>query len=292
MTKTTVNVFYQTPVDSRQIETVAVVLFPQNSRDETILYAARFAARYGASLHCIYAKPQPNVSVNYYAPVPAHYPDLLEQDIQEMADATCLAVEGVCERFGVDLHWTCESTDVVALARHHLKLADIGIVGQPSGEGRRHQASTINSLIIESIRPIVIVPEGGWNGPIGEKVMIAWDDSQQAARAVNDSLPVLYQATNVVDVVSVPSDSTDNITNAKVDEICSFLMSHGVDVNPFVPKASSVGTGSAILNLAAVDKADLLVMGAWGHSRAREYLFGGVTRSMLAGATLPLLVSH
>jgi len=292
MTKTTLNVFYQSPVNSHQIETVAVVLFPQNSRDETILYAARFAARYGASLHCIYARPQPNVSVNYYAPVPPYYPDLLEQDIQEMADAIYAEAERVCERFGVDLHWTCESTEVVALARHHLKLADVGIVGQPSGEGRRHQTSTINSLIIHAIRPIVIVPEGGWNGPIGEKVMIAWDDSQQAARAVNDSLPILYQATDVIDVVSVPTDPTDNVTNVKVDEICSFLDGHGVRVNPFVPKASSVGTGSAILNLAAVDKADLLVMGAWGHSRAREYLFGGVTRSMLAEARLPLLVSH
>ena len=122
-------------------------------------------------------------------------------------------------------------------------------------------------------------------------VIIAWDESHEATRAVHDALPLLECAENIR-IVSVSKDDKEEKESMIIcDDLREHLAHHGVQAEVVSPKKSDKGTGSTILESALEYDADLIVMGAYGHSRFKEIVLGGVTKYMLDHATIPLFLS-
>jgi nucleotide-binding universal stress UspA family protein len=148
-------------------------------------------------------------------------------------------------------------------------------------------------VLLNAINPVLIVPYAGEFSSVGQRVLIAWDGSMEAARAVHGAIPLLQRAGQVQVAVFDPRVGPGAHGEEPGADIALFLARHGirVDVSRHVT-GGEIDIGNAILSHASDFGADLLVMGGYGHSRFREVLLGGVTRTILRSMTTPVLMSH
>ncbi len=144
---------------------------------------------------------------------------------------------------------------------------------------------------MNAVTPVLIVPYAGTFDTVRHRVVIAWNGSQEAARAVRASIPLLRQADLVQVVVFNPEVGLDAHGEDPGADIALFLARHDVKVDVSWQITES-DIGNAILSHVADVNADLLVMGGYGHARFREILLGGVTRTILRSMTVPVLMSH
>jgi len=140
-----------------------------------------------------------------------------------------------------------------------------------------------------SARPVLIVPYIGFNQTPGKNVLVAWNDSKEATRAVNDAMPVLENA-NQVQVLAISAKGETN--EVPTAEICVYLARHGVRAEAAKTVSDGLKTSDILLNRISDRGIDLLVMGAYGHSRIREMVMGGATYNIMRHMTVPVLMSH
>ena len=167
------------------------------------------------------------------------------------------------------------------------RLADVIIVSRPNAEVTVGHTLVLNAALFETGRPVFVVPPKGI-GEIGKKVAISWNGSAQSARAVSSALPILKNA-DEINIFIIESKHTAGETSFGVSE---YLAYHGISCS--VHKLSGAGTsvGEALLKEADLISADMIVMGAYTHSRMRQLILGGVTRHVLEYSGLPLLMAH
>jgi nucleotide-binding universal stress UspA family protein len=150
----------------------------------------------------------------------------------------------------------------------------------------------VEQVVLHSARPTLILPYAGRFDEVGQRVMVAWDDSREAARAVSDALPLLRHAGRVQVVSWVESGTTEHGTlRRRLDALHQWLMWHGVNAEVRVER-TEIGIADAMLSRAADFGTDLIVMGAYGHARWAERVLGGATRGLLQTMTVPVLMSH
>jgi nucleotide-binding universal stress UspA family protein len=135
------------------------------------------------------------------------------------------------------------------------------------------------------------VPYVGHVKPIGKKVLIGWKSGREAARAVHDAMPILVGADDVEVLTIDPERDVDGI-NEPAAAITHHLVRHGVPATAKHTISGDIPEGDVLLNYASDKNADLIVVGGYGHSRASEFILGGVTRTLLTEMTVPVLFSH
>lgn len=147
-------------------------------------------------------------------------------------------------------------------------------------------------VVINSGRPVLIVPYAGHFNMIGRKPMVAWDASTSATRAVTAAIPLLKRADSVDVMVLNPDEQGDDAHGEQPGaDIALYLSRHKIKVN-VVRQKTKIDVGNALLSAASDLESDLIVMGGYGHTRFREILLGGVTRTVLESMTVPVLMSH
>ncbi|HRD76049.1 MAG TPA: universal stress protein, partial [Hyphomicrobiaceae bacterium] len=147
-------------------------------------------------------------------------------------------------------------------------------------------------LAVETGRPVLVIPRVGDFPTIGSRVTVAWNGGREAARATFDALPLLQLAQSVR-VVSVSQHDDGTVGRSlPTTEIATTLARHGIRVEAAMTTAENIKVGDALLSGLCDEQTDLLVMGAYGHSRFREMVFGGATQHILAHMTAPVLLSH
>lgn len=167
---------------------------------------------------------------------------------------------------------------------------DLIVVGQPSRKGSAPDQVVDEGVLFDSGRPVIFVPYIQKTGMTLRRVMICWDGSRAAARAVADALPFLQKAKQVeVVIVSEKPAKTDEVPGADLGQ---HLARHGLTVDIKHITSPDIDVPSTILSHAADSDADMLVMGGYGHSRLREFILGGTTRGLLESMTVPVLMSH
>ncbi len=173
------------------------------------------------------------------------------------------------------------------------RVADLVITGQrdPSFDFSR-VLDVPERLIMESGRPVLVIPNVGRYPVIGKRPTVAWNTRREATRAVFDAMPLLQTADRVRVVWVNPQSEADTAGDLPGAAIAGTLSRHGVKCEIATAVATDIQVGDAILSGLTDDGADLLVMGAWGHSRFRELVFGGATRHILQHMTVPVLLSH
>lgn len=171
--------------------------------------------------------------------------------------------------------------EAVALAgRTH----DLTILPRPHRDGWEPSMMTINGALLESGRPVLLVPPRP-AAPTGRRIAIAWNGSIEAARAVAAAMPFLPGAEMVAILVNAGEDE------AAAGDLSSYLAWHAIDA-AVCPVANGGAFGKTLLAKAEALRADLLIMGAYTHSRLRQFIVGGVTRHVLDHAALPVLLCH
>jgi nucleotide-binding universal stress UspA family protein len=173
------------------------------------------------------------------------------------------------------------------------RYSDLLVLGQSDPDERPGSwpEELVPYVVLNSPRPVLVVPYAGQAGAPFEQVLVAWDGGAEAARAVDAALPLLKAAKRVTVALFNPQSGPDGHGQEPGADLALYLARHGVQVEVRV-ESTSTDTGHALLALAADVKADLLVMGCYGHSRLREMLVGGTTRTVLARMTLPVLMAH
>ena len=174
--------------------------------------------------------------------------------------------------------------DVVA---QHGRLADLIVVSRPNVETEVGHTLVLNAALFESGRPVFVVPPAGIES-VGRKVVVSWNGSAQSARAVFSAMPILKKAEEV-HVFTIESQRTPGELSAGVSEYMAY---HGISCSVRTLAGSRATVGEALLKEASFVGADLIVMGAYTHSRMRQLILGGVTRHVLEESTLPLLMAH
>lgn len=174
-----------------------------------------------------------------------------------------------------------------------VRLADLAILGQPrDGDPLIGQYALVERCLFASGRPVMIVPAAPAKSTLDGTIVAAWDGSAEAARAFNDALPFLKAASRIVLLIAVPDGANEGSEPAP-DGMVAHLARHGVNVEEAkVTAGESDKIGRLLLARAKDVQADMIVMGAFHHSRWREFILGGVTLTMLEEATIPLFMAH
>lgn len=249
--------------------------------------AVTLAQRFGAHLIGLHVMPTLAISPFIADQFPATKLEEGHARIAQLRDEAKELFAAASQPLGGEAEWRETRGDPVDAVRLAARNVDLAILGQPD-PGKDH-ADLPEQVVMGSGRPALIVPYARTFANTGECVLVAWNGSAQSARAVNDALPFLRSAERVI-VVRVNQARDES---AEETSIAGHLARHGVTA-----EASDVVTdrdgnvGDILLSRAADESADLIVMGAYGHSRLRELVLGGVSRTLLGRMTVPVLMAH
>ena len=214
--------------------------------------------------------------------------DAMRRDALVEAEGIRTRFEDTMARIGVAGEWRiAEGLSAEHVARHG-RTADLIVLGQPDPEdGAPNATAVFEGALFSSGRPVLVVPHAGRFAEIGRRPLIAWNGRREAARAVHDALPLLDGAERAI-VLAVGAEADEEPSA----EILDHLRRHDLPASAAHETAGDLDAADILLNYAADSGADLLVMGAYGHSRLREFVLGGATRSILRQMTLPVLMAH
>lgn len=170
------------------------------------------------------------------------------------------------------------------------RMVDLILVSRPDANTEVGHTLVLNAALFDTGRPALVVPPNGISGSegIGKKIVISWNGSPQSARAVSSALPLLKNADDV-SVFTIESSTTPAVASAGMTDYMAY---HGVNASLHTLTGSGTSVGEALLKEVKSLGADMVVMGAYTHSRMRQLILGGVTRHVLEEATVPLFMAH
>jgi nucleotide-binding universal stress UspA family protein len=197
------------------------------------------------------------------------------------------------EREGLATEWRDVEGDIAYSAVLHTRHADLAVIGQADPDHPVELAPhLVEAVLLGSGRPVLAIPYAGRFAEVGRAVLVCWNATREAARAVNDAMPILAKADKVI-VFSVNAPDTyaggPPIPGA---DLALHLARHGVKAEASSTVSHEIDIGNTILSRAADFGSDLIVMGGYGHSRQREFILGGATRTLMQHMTVPVLMSH
>lgn len=277
-------------------KTILAVLACPADVDATINAALKLPA--GRDVHIIGCHGEPSQFVIMSAPVDV--PDvatvtMLYEEADQRMTALGEAFSAACLREGVPFEWRPMRTpggDSATSALTSARTADLVIVRQPNDEAEDVPATDFKALLFEGGRPVLMLGADGVFADPPKRVVIAWDGSREASRAVEDAMPFLKTAQSVHILIIDPDKLPDIDRPTPGQDLATNLDRHGVKTTIDVI-GSGVRTVSQVIEAhVAATNADLLVMGAYTHLRLREWLFGGVTRTVMDKVPVATLLSR
>lgn len=272
-----------------------LVYLSDTRRAEAILEpAVQLASQHSSHLigmHVYAGVPAPPIPLPYGADVVKAVAAAQQKETEDIA--------GIFSRLTANqpfvAEWRAEKgphVDPVAVVMDHCRSADLIVAGQTDPDWETSPLlDAAEHLAVGSGRPVLVVPYVGRYPQIGRNVVIAWKAGRESARAVFDALPILKQAEQV-QILEVNEGGSRRSGVAPDSSIAVALARHGIKPTVRTSPAGDISVGDEILSRLADMGADLLVMGAYGHARMRELVFGGVTRHIAKHMTVPTLFSH
>jgi len=249
--------------------------------------ACLLAKKFDAHLTALHVLPLPVIPPDDMGLIPVELIELQQALAQKKSDEVKREVDAAAQRTGCAIEWRAVEADVTDVAVLHSRYADLIVLGQTAEASTTGMAA---AALMGSGRPVLMIPHHGKFRSVGERVLVAWNRTRESTRAVHDALPLLTHAQKVTVMEVKPShERTLHIAGA---DLAQHLARHGVKAEASATISDDIGVAEAILSRAADLGADCLVMGGYGHSRLREFTFGGVTREILRSMTIPTLMSH
>jgi nucleotide-binding universal stress UspA family protein len=262
-------------------------------RDPVGDYAISVADAFGAHLLAVAFVYDPVIPGSVMGGIPPEFIESQRAESDKTASAAIARFEQAAKRVGISYETTKISASIAGAADQLGRLArrfDLAIVGQADRDQAGPAEVVDEAVLFDSGRPVIFVPFIQRAPFKAENVMICWDGSRAATRAIADSLPLLAKAKQVeVVIISNGKPRDGEVPGADLGQ---HLARHGLKVAVKRITSPEIDISSTILSYAADSSADFLVMGGYGHSRLREFVLGGVTRGLLEAMTVPVLMSH
>jgi nucleotide-binding universal stress UspA family protein len=268
-----------------------VALADGNDLHSVLSAAVALTGRLSARLDVLHIRADP------YDMIPIGVEGMTGNMIDEIVDAAKKAIDDRCARAKAAYDRVCSPSgqyvswkETVGRSAHTLsvasRFADLLVLAQPQKDSPDTLLEAVDAAMFETGRPLVLVPSGV-SSVIGNRIMIAWNGSTQAALAVTAALPLLHMA-GQVDIVQVG----DIDKEAPTSELPLYLSLHAIKSQLHATDLGIHDVGGALIDAAERFKSDLIVVGAYGHSRFRERILGGATRDLLANSPRPLFMMH
>jgi nucleotide-binding universal stress UspA family protein len=256
--------------------------------------AVRLAAAHQAHLTGLYVKPGLSTMPTF---AEAHISEdilLAQREAEkERAEQAQVLFEGAAEKAGVSSEWRVAEGDFASTLSLHGRYVDLVIIGQADeSDPFSMMQGAVEHLIVDVGRPILVIPYIGASQTPGERVLVGWNASREAMRAIHDAMPLLERAADVQVLSINPPHGPAGDGGVPGADISLHLARHGVKAEAAHIQGDDIRAGEMLLSRAADHQSDLIVMGAYGHSRYRELILGGATRQMLKSMTVPVLMSH
>ena len=252
--------------------------------------AAQLAQDHGAHLVGLHVTQPLDVPPYVAAQLTSEVLEAQQRYAQEDCDQCQAAFDRAAKGNTVPTEWRTVQGDAVDALQLHGRHSDLVVLGQTDPDGTAAVNLDVAGRVVLSLgRPVLAVPYAGRFETLGERVLVAWDGSRAAARALGDAIPMLQMA-KAVSVLSLNPDG-DHAAMAGVD-IATHLARYDIKVETQHLSAIDIEVGAMVLSRAADFGADMIVMGAYGHARWRELVLGGVTEHMLDHMTVPVFMSH
>lgn len=278
-----------TPSTPSRITTMLMHVTHQDDK-AYLQYVVSLAATYQAHLTALYLSLPP--VTNPYVP---NYltPDIMEEYWQQdrlQCEQKKNELEALAKEMGVEVNWHSELGYIEPYLVYYGRYHDLIITNESKLAAVEPATAGISAAVaIATGRPVLrLAAEMQMNTAL-KRPLIAWKESREACRAVHDALPLLQNAERVL--ISVIGSEVQAL-RASSQRLAGYLITHGIQPEIEVTEEQEAKAGNLLLDLAAQENCDLLVMGAYGHSRLREFLFGGATRHMLHHAQLPILFAN
>lgn len=275
---------------------VMVHLDASESAAHRLHLAMEYAWEHNAKLIGVYAGFMPSPNWFYMMEGAARY---LEEDRNRrntLRDVVHAHFREATQRLGEQAEWRAVEGDPLALVLREAREADLLIVGQrnPDDPSSFVAAEFIETLLLESGRPVLVVPYAGRFTSVAKRLLVAWSGGRESARALHDAMPLMPGTTVHVLQMTTSERPPHWAEDTTVGQVVRALKAHGIEATAEEARCveSDAAIGETLLSRAADFNADLIVMGAYGHSRLRELVLGGVTRTLLATMTVPVLMSH
>jgi nucleotide-binding universal stress UspA family protein len=274
------------------IKDIVVSLSVGKPRDVAGDFAISVAGAFEAHLSGVAFAYEPVVGGMLMSAPDAGFLEAFRAENRRAADHARRAFDEAARRAGVASDSTAIAATADGAAQRFGEVArdyDLSILAQAEPDDDVAETLAIEAALFNSGRPVLVVPYIQSTGLKLDRVMVCWDGSRNAARAVGDAMPLLRRA-GLVEVVTIESHERRNeLAGARIAE---HLARHSlkVELKPIV--GADVDVANTILSHAADNSTDLVVMGGYGHSRLREFILGGATDGMLRAMTVPTLMAH
>ncbi len=208
------------------------------------------------------------------------------------------ALKGAEERFrdlatraGVSCEWRADVGDPTSLLVKHARAADVLIVGRDSANASGWRAPIPSDLAMRAGRSILIMPPNPARPVVGAPVLLAWTDSRESRLAAVAAIPLLREAESVRVLELCDPEDVDG-ARLRTADVAAWLRRHGVNAEPDARAHDDRAAGRRLLDYATEVKAGAVVSGAWGHARMRQWIFGGVTQTLITESPVALLLAH
>ncbi len=285
---------------------IAKILVPirGDGKGENVLaHAAAIARRHNAHIEAVHCRARPQDMIPSGVAVPPALRKQLEAQMVELANAEEASLQekfrARLARLGLELiesgipprdrpsaGWCEEQGKQMDVIKRHGRLADLVAVAKPDRD-RNLGVNTLKAALFSTGRPVLVCPPADTAPQVlGERIAIAWNGSTEASRAVALALPLIQAADEIIVLDGGTGDH-----GASGDELLRYLEIRGVKARR-EPVSGGDNPGRAILAAAAAAGADLLVMGAYSHSREHESVFGGATQHVVDRTTMPVIMVH
>lgn len=259
--------------------------------------AIALAKRHEARLSGVALALKSTISTYIGVDIPSSLTDAQQEIVAKAADSAVAKFEQAASEAGVKCTSTvikCSATKAPGRLSFFARHSDICFLGQPNPDeaGAAFKESLLEGVLFASGRPVYIVPYIGRPQMKIRKAVIAWDGGKKAVRAVNDAIPLLQGRSEVIVLVINPEKRRTTHGDKPGTDIAAHLERHGIKTRVEHQSHVEIPADTMILNFLSDEGADLLIMGAYSHSRLREKAFGGVTNTILHQMTTPVLMSE
>jgi nucleotide-binding universal stress UspA family protein len=256
-------------------------------------FAVSVADLFGAHVMGVAFAYDPVIPGSVMGGIPPEFIETQRAESEKTARAATARFEAVAKRAGVSFESRVVNASVAGAADMLGRLGrrfDLTVVGQPRRENSLPDEVIDEGVLFESGRPVIFVPFIQKAGLKLDHVLVCWDGSRAATRAMADAMPFLEKAKKVeVVIIGSSAPKSNEVPGADVGE---HLARHGMKVEVKRITSPDIDVASTVLSYAADANSDMIVMGGYGHSRLREFVLGGVTRGILESMTVPTLMSH
>jgi len=251
------------------------------------------AHRFGARLSGVHIIPDPDVPPYFKPSAVERISAIYRESAREAAVLAEANFREATKDIDLITSWQLVEGDLAQLLAEQARFADLLLLGQYDTENPPTISAFLlpEKVVVDAGTPILVVPANGFRS-VGRHVLVTWDGSREAARALRDAMPFLRVADRV-SLLAIDPDRQGHVhAGVNITAVAAHLSQHGVSTEPTEIPSGGKRVPDVLLEHIAELGADLLVMGAYGHPRLLEFAFGGTTQDLLNQVTIPVLMSH